>query len=324
MLHLAKKNGDCCSKVFLLRLVLNVRAFCLPSHLSDNGYILNHTNISVSYIPRWQEDGGPFLLKQRLSLSRERCAVTVSRLCSDSQNFPSRRSQTPHSPTPSRGRRWLISSGFHEMPVCRVEDGNWTFLLLQSLFLANEYFDVYESIIILYVCALNWILICVDTATSTESGNSRVKQKLATVQLVYSDGYMLYSNLLYSHKSLWRCLVWLLWKPLSQSGTKHCSPFLSSLAPFCQNMYLDMVSTTGGAIAWAFLKPMLMGQILFTPDTPVTRAIMEKVFSTFGVHEQSIHITVDIWSQRHNTCQLTIIYYLYILIFLVLKSSEIT
>uniref|UniRef100_A0A665XAY9 ATP-binding cassette, sub-family A (ABC1), member 12 n=1 Tax=Echeneis naucrates TaxID=173247 RepID=A0A665XAY9_ECHNA len=46
--------------------------------------------------------------------------------------------------------------------------------------------------------------------------------------------------------------------------------------PFCMNMYLDMVNTTGGAIAWAFLKPMLMGQILYTPDTPVTRAIMEK------------------------------------------------
>lgn len=48
-------------------------------------------------------------------------------------------------------------------------------------------------------------------------------------------------------------------------------------APFCKNMYLDMVNTTGGAIAWAFLKPMLMGQILFSPDTPLTRDIMEKV-----------------------------------------------
>uniref|UniRef100_A0A3B3IKP6 ATP binding cassette subfamily A member 12 n=1 Tax=Oryzias latipes TaxID=8090 RepID=A0A3B3IKP6_ORYLA len=33
----------------------------------------------------------------------------------------------------------------------------------------------------------------------------------------------------------------------------------SCAAPFCMNMYLDMVNTTGGAIAWAFLKPMLMG-----------------------------------------------------------------
>uniref|UniRef100_A0A8C9YEQ3 ATP binding cassette subfamily A member 12 n=1 Tax=Sander lucioperca TaxID=283035 RepID=A0A8C9YEQ3_SANLU len=51
-------------------------------------------------------------------------------------------------------------------------------------------------------------------------------------------------------------------------------------SPFCMNMYLDMVNTTGGAIAWAFLKPMLMGQILYTPDTPVTRAIMEKANAT--------------------------------------------
>ncbi|XP_041858132.1 ATP-binding cassette sub-family A member 12 isoform X2 [Melanotaenia boesemani] len=50
--------------------------------------------------------------------------------------------------------------------------------------------------------------------------------------------------------------------------------------PFCMNMYLDMVNTTGGAIAWAFLKPMLMGHILYTPDTPITRAIMEKANAT--------------------------------------------
>ncbi|KAM6934409.1 glucosylceramide transporter ABCA12 [Xenentodon cancila] len=50
--------------------------------------------------------------------------------------------------------------------------------------------------------------------------------------------------------------------------------------PFCMNMYLDMVNTTGGAIAWAFLKPMLMGKILYTPDTPTTRAIMEKANTT--------------------------------------------
>ncbi|XP_068602787.1 glucosylceramide transporter ABCA12 [Brachionichthys hirsutus] len=50
--------------------------------------------------------------------------------------------------------------------------------------------------------------------------------------------------------------------------------------PFCMNMYLDMVNTTGGAIAWAFLKPLLVGNILYTPDTPVTRAIMEKANAT--------------------------------------------
>ncbi|XP_077472726.1 uncharacterized protein abca12 [Stigmatopora argus] len=51
-------------------------------------------------------------------------------------------------------------------------------------------------------------------------------------------------------------------------------------SPYCMDMYLDMVSTRGGAISWAFLKPMLMGKILFTPDTPITRAIMEKANAT--------------------------------------------
>ncbi|KAK6482929.1 hypothetical protein HHUSO_G14293 [Huso huso] len=46
--------------------------------------------------------------------------------------------------------------------------------------------------------------------------------------------------------------------------------------PFCLALYLDMVNTTGGAVAWAFIKPMLLGKILYTPDTPETRAIMEK------------------------------------------------
>ncbi|XP_034780404.2 glucosylceramide transporter ABCA12 isoform X2 [Acipenser ruthenus] len=46
--------------------------------------------------------------------------------------------------------------------------------------------------------------------------------------------------------------------------------------PFCLALYLDMVNTTGGAVAWAFIKPMLLGKILYTPDTLETRAIMEK------------------------------------------------
>uniref|UniRef100_A0A9J7YRV5 ATP-binding cassette, sub-family A (ABC1), member 12 n=1 Tax=Cyprinus carpio carpio TaxID=630221 RepID=A0A9J7YRV5_CYPCA len=51
-------------------------------------------------------------------------------------------------------------------------------------------------------------------------------------------------------------------------------------SPFCMNLYLDMVNTTGGAVAWAFLKPMLLGQVLYSPDTPVTREIMRKSNST--------------------------------------------
>ncbi|CAL9690655.1 unnamed protein product [Knipowitschia caucasica] len=63
--------------------------------------------------------------------------------------------------------------------------------------------------------------------------------------------------------------------------------------PFCTNMYLDMVNTTGGAIAWAFLKPMLMGKILFTPDTPQTRAVITKANSTLQQFADLKHYSQD-------------------------------
>lgn len=49
-------------------------------------------------------------------------------------------------------------------------------------------------------------------------------------------------------------------------------------APFCLSFYLDLVKTPSGALIWSFLKPMVLGKILYTPDTIETRAIMEKVW----------------------------------------------
>ncbi|XP_064371423.1 glucosylceramide transporter ABCA12 isoform X2 [Dromaius novaehollandiae] len=50
--------------------------------------------------------------------------------------------------------------------------------------------------------------------------------------------------------------------------------------PFCLSFYLDLVKTPTGALIWSFLKPMVLGKILYTPDTPETRAIMEKSNTT--------------------------------------------
>uniref|UniRef100_A0A670I5E3 ATP binding cassette subfamily A member 12 n=1 Tax=Podarcis muralis TaxID=64176 RepID=A0A670I5E3_PODMU len=49
---------------------------------------------------------------------------------------------------------------------------------------------------------------------------------------------------------------------------------------FCTSIFLDLVKTPTGALIWSFLKPMLFGRILYTPDTPETRAIMEKSNAT--------------------------------------------
>ncbi|XP_032866623.2 glucosylceramide transporter ABCA12 isoform X1 [Tyto alba] len=50
--------------------------------------------------------------------------------------------------------------------------------------------------------------------------------------------------------------------------------------PFCLSFYLDLVKTPTGALIWSFLKPMVLGKILYTPDTIETRAIMQKSNAT--------------------------------------------
>ncbi|XP_049624392.1 LOW QUALITY PROTEIN: glucosylceramide transporter ABCA12 [Suncus etruscus] len=50
--------------------------------------------------------------------------------------------------------------------------------------------------------------------------------------------------------------------------------------PFCFSLYKDIINMPAGPVIWAFLKPMLLGKILYAPYTPVTKAIMEKSNAT--------------------------------------------
>uniref|UniRef100_A0A8C4M3M7 ATP binding cassette subfamily A member 12 n=1 Tax=Equus asinus asinus TaxID=83772 RepID=A0A8C4M3M7_EQUAS len=51
-------------------------------------------------------------------------------------------------------------------------------------------------------------------------------------------------------------------------------------APFCFSLYKDIINMPAGLVIWAFLKPMLLGKILYAPYTPITKAIMEKSNAT--------------------------------------------
>ncbi|XP_074154864.1 glucosylceramide transporter ABCA12 [Sminthopsis crassicaudata] len=46
--------------------------------------------------------------------------------------------------------------------------------------------------------------------------------------------------------------------------------------PFCFSLYKDIVNMPAGPVIWAFLKPLLLGKIMYAPYTPTTKAIMEK------------------------------------------------
>ncbi|XP_048200131.1 glucosylceramide transporter ABCA12 [Perognathus longimembris pacificus] len=50
--------------------------------------------------------------------------------------------------------------------------------------------------------------------------------------------------------------------------------------PFCFSLYKDVINMPAGPVIWAFLKPMLLGKILYAPYNPATKAIMEKSNAT--------------------------------------------
>lgn len=50
-------------------------------------------------------------------------------------------------------------------------------------------------------------------------------------------------------------------------------------APYCNNMMRSLESSPISRMIWRALKPLLMGKILYTPDTPATQRIIHEVQS---------------------------------------------
>ncbi len=48
-------------------------------------------------------------------------------------------------------------------------------------------------------------------------------------------------------------------------------------APYCNNMMRNLESSPISRMIWRALKPLLMGKILYTPDTPATQRIIHEV-----------------------------------------------
>lgn len=54
-------------------------------------------------------------------------------------------------------------------------------------------------------------------------------------------------------------------------------PFILFTAPYCNDLMKNLESSPLSRIIWKALKPLLVGKILYTPDTPVTRQLMTEV-----------------------------------------------
>ncbi|KAK6169359.1 hypothetical protein SNE40_020430 [Patella caerulea] len=51
---------------------------------------------------------------------------------------------------------------------------------------------------------------------------------------------------------------------------------------FCRDIYREIMQKSIGSIIWSYLKPILRGKILFTPDTPLTRDIIKGADGMFN------------------------------------------
>uniref|UniRef100_A0A4W3JZM3 ABC transporter domain-containing protein n=1 Tax=Callorhinchus milii TaxID=7868 RepID=A0A4W3JZM3_CALMI len=53
------------------------------------------------------------------------------------------------------------------------------------------------------------------------------------------------------------------------------------LAPYCNDLMKNLESNPISRMIWRAMKPLLVGKVLYTPDTPVTRRIIKEVNKTF-------------------------------------------
>uniref|UniRef100_A0A8C7BTF0 ABC transporter domain-containing protein n=1 Tax=Neovison vison TaxID=452646 RepID=A0A8C7BTF0_NEOVI len=51
--------------------------------------------------------------------------------------------------------------------------------------------------------------------------------------------------------------------------------------PFCLDLYQEILQSPNGALVWSFLKPILHGKILYTPNTPEINEVIQKANHTF-------------------------------------------
>lgn len=57
---------------------------------------------------------------------------------------------------------------------------------------------------------------------------------------------------------------------------KHKSVFVFA-APFCLELYQEILQSSNGALVWTFLKPLLHGKILYNSNISMIDLVIEKV-----------------------------------------------
>ncbi|KAK7002952.1 ATP-binding cassette sub-family A member 7 [Biomphalaria glabrata] len=66
---------------------------------------------------------------------------------------------------------------------------------------------------------------------------------------------------------------------------------------FCVDFYRLIKNSELGTIIWSFVKPLLIGRILYTPDNEITRTILARANHTFAVLERVKEIA-SVWANK--------------------------
>uniref|UniRef100_A0A8B9KL07 P-type phospholipid transporter n=1 Tax=Astyanax mexicanus TaxID=7994 RepID=A0A8B9KL07_ASTMX len=72
-----------------------------------------------------------------------------------------------------------------------------------------------------------------------------------------------------------------------------------SQGEFCLNLVNTLKGTPSLRLFWTALRPLLQGRVLYTPDTPFTRRIMEQANSTFDALSK-VELLADAWLENED------------------------
>ncbi|XP_034043869.1 phospholipid-transporting ATPase ABCA1-like isoform X1 [Thalassophryne amazonica] len=100
----------------------------------------------------------------------------------------------------------------------------------------------------------------------------------------------------------------------NDSDSEPLSVYDNSSTPYCNNLMRSLESSPISRMIWRALKPLLMGKILYTPDTPATQRIIHEVNKTFqelgvlrdlgGMWEE---MRIKIWNFLENSKEMDLV-----------------
>ncbi|KAE8610555.1 hypothetical protein XENTR_v10012168 [Xenopus tropicalis] len=103
---------------------------------------------------------------------------------------------------------------------------------------------------------------------------------------------------------------------LGVNSTKKETYYLydKTTTPFCNALIQSMESNPATKIAWSAMKPLLMGKVLYSPDSPAVREILKKANSTFEQLERVRQmgkaweeVGPQLWNFFHSSVQMNLV-----------------